>query len=155
MRLTRFTEYGLRVLMYTASAPAGRTTIAEIAQAFSISQSHLMKVVHQLGRMGVLANVRGRNGGIRLAADPSAINVGSVVRVTEGTGRPAECFESDGRPCRIAGVCRLERALQKALDAFYWTLDQVTLADLVSNKEVLVAGLHRRPKPQAAVAACQ
>src|SRR5438067_2627954 len=99
MRLTRFTDYSLRVLIYTASAPAARTTIADIARAFSISHNHLMKVVHRLGRMGVLANVRGRNGGVRLARDAAASNMGKVVRATEGTDRAAECFERGGNPC--------------------------------------------------------
>ena len=153
MRLTTFTDYSLRVLMYTASAPSGRATIADIAAAFGISQNHLMKVVHHLGRAGMLANTRGRNGGVRLARDASAIRLGDVVRSTERGDLAAECFGGDG-DCALKGTCRLEHTLREAVDAFYAALDCYTLADLVVNRPALVTILQRpmsagAPRPAA------
>ena len=147
MRLTTFTDYALRVLMYTASVPAERATIADIAAAFGISQNHLMKVVHHLGRAGVLANTRGRNGGVRLAREPSAINLGEVVRSTEHGDLAAECFGGENA-CALKGHCVLEHTLREAVDAFYGVLDRYTLADLVVNRQALVAALRNPPRPE-------
>jgi Rrf2 family nitric oxide-sensitive transcriptional repressor len=143
VRLTTFTDYSLRVLLYTAAEPAGRATIADIAKAFGISRNHLMKVVHNLGRLGVLANTRGRNGGVRLARDAAGINIGEVVRAVERSDLAAECFQSDANTCPLKGVCRLEHTLREAVEAFYRVLDGCTLADLVANRPVLVAVLRR------------
>jgi Rrf2 family transcriptional regulator, nitric oxide-sensitive transcriptional repressor len=142
LRLTAFTDYSLRVLIFIASAPDERATIAQVARAFAISEHHLVKVVHQLGRMGVLVNTRGRRGGLRLARPASAINVGEVVRATEGSDIAAECFDRERNTCPIAGKCRLERALAEALDAFHAVLARHTLEDLVSNRRVLARVLH-------------
>lgn len=141
MRLTTFTDYSLRVLMHVATAPEGRATIAEVARAFDISEHHLVKVVHLLGKEGFLVNTRGRGGGLRLAAAPRAINVGRVVRATEGPDVPAECFEPGAR-CAIRGVCRLAGVLQQAVDAFYEVLDAHTLQDLIANRARVAAILH-------------
>src|SRR3982751_6676696 len=122
MRLTTFTDYSLRVLIYVAQAPESRATIAEIARAFSISEHHLVKVVHLLGREGILDNTRGRRAGLRLARPARAINVGRVVRLAEGADRPAECFDRSTNACLLAGGCGLERVLKEALDGFYATL---------------------------------
>ena len=148
MRLTTFSDYSLRVLMYTASAPAGRTTVADIARAFRISHNHLMKVVHHLGKAGVLANTRGRNGGVRLAREAGAINVGEVVRATEHGDLAAECFGGDNA-CALKGMCRLEPALREAVEAFYGVLDRYTLADLIADRSALMAVL-RRPQADTA-----
>lgn len=138
MRLTAFTDYGLRVLMYLAAAPERRATIGEIARAFGISENHLMKVVHALGKAGLLANVRGRGGGLALARPPHMINVGAVVRSTEGEAMPAECFDRESNTCDIVRVCRLRGVLAEAVDAFYAALDRHTLADLlVQNRAAL------------------
>ena len=130
MRLTTFTDYSLRVLMYLANAPGRRGTIAEVAGFYAISEAHLVKVVHLLGREGLLRNTRGRGGGIELARAPRAISVGRTVRLTEGLDLPAECFDREHNTCRLAGRCRLERALGKALGKFYEVLDGYTLEDL-------------------------
>jgi len=130
VHLTTFTDYSLRVLIYVAHAPEGRATIAEVASAFGISEHHLVKVVHGLGRMGVLRNSRGRGGGLRLAGPPSGINVGRVVRATESTD-VAECFDPEHNTCALAGRCRLEGVLHEAVDAFHAVLDRYTLADLL------------------------
>lgn len=145
MRLTTFTDYSLRVLMFVATAPEGRATIAEVAKAFGISEHHLVKVVHALGKEGVLLNTRGRGGGLRLAAPPASIRVGRLVRATEGGDVPAECFERETNECTITRVCRLKNVLAEAVDAFYGALDQYTLADLVANRAKVGSILHFHP----------
>lgn len=137
MRLTTFTDYSLRVLMFLATEPGRRATIREIAQAFGISENHLMKVVHLLGRSGWLANVRGRGGGLQLAIPPSEINLGDVVRGTESTMMPAECFDSESNTCTIAPICELRGVLGEAARAFYAVLDRHTLEDVVRNRRAL------------------
>jgi len=138
MRLTAFTDYSLRVLMYLAAEPARRATIAEIASAFDISENHLTKVVHFLGQHRWIVTVRGKGGGIHLRGDASSICVGQVVRATEGAAVPAECFDPEADRCAIVGACRLRGVLHEAVNAFYAALDGYTLADLVHNRAVLV-----------------
>jgi Rrf2 family transcriptional regulator, nitric oxide-sensitive transcriptional repressor len=130
MRLTTFTDYSLRVLLYVAAAPGGRATIAEIARAHAISENHLVKVVHFLGKQGLLVNTRGRGGGLRLARAPQSINVGAVVRLAEADARVAECFDRGTNTCLLAGGCSLQRVLREALGSFYATLDRYSLDDL-------------------------
>lgn len=149
MKLTAFTDYSLRVLIYLAAQPDRRATIAEIATVFGVSEHHLTKVVHFLGQNGWLANVRGKGGGLALAKAPPLIGVGSVVRQTEGIDLMAECFEEAGGTCAIAPVCRLRGVLAEALAAFYTVLDRYTLADLVGNRQALakVLFLDRADRP--------
>ncbi len=141
MRLTTFTDYSLRVLMYVASQQEGRATIAEIARAYGISEHHLTKVVHFLGKEGYLDNLRGRGGGLKLARDPAEINVGEVVKLTEGGDVPAECFEKDSNACAITPDCKLKFALAEAVDAFYAVLRRHTLEDVVKNRRALAKAL--------------
>ena len=144
MRLKTFTDYSLRVLIFVAAAPEGRATIAEVAEAFDISEHHLVKVVHALGKEGVLVNTRGRGGGLRLAAPAASIRVGKLVRATEGGNAPAECFDPETNRCTITRVCRLKNVLAEAVEAFYQVLDGYTLADLVANPAKVRAILHFR-----------
>ena len=130
MRLTTFTDYSLRVLLYVAASDGGRATIAEIARAYGISEHHLVKVVHFLGKEGLLVNTRGRGGGLRLGRTPADINIGKVVRLCEGTDVPAECFDPPSNTCPLAGGCGLERMLAEAFGAFHAALDRSTLADV-------------------------
>ena len=130
MRLTAFTDYSLRLLMYVAAAPEGRATIAEVALAHGISEHHLVKVAHFLGREGILHNSRGRNGGLRFEHPPREINVGRVVRLTEGRDRPAECFDRERNTCRITRNCKLKHLLHDATGAFFKTLEGHTLASI-------------------------
>jgi Rrf2 family nitric oxide-sensitive transcriptional repressor len=144
MRLTTFTDYSLRVLIYLAAQPAERATIAQVASAFRVSENHLVKVVHFLGRKGWLSNVRGKGGGLALGLAPEDIVVGQVVRETEDVTQLAECFgESDG-DCAIAPNCRLRGVLGEAVKAFYAVLDRYTLADLVDNRQQLARVLFAR-----------
>lgn len=137
MKLTSFTDFSLRVLIFLAVDPGRRATIAEVAAAFDISENHLSKVVHFLGKQGWLVNVRGKGGGMNLAQPPGAIVIGRVVRASEGEPQPAQCFGSHPDRCRIHRTCRLKGVLKEAADAFYDVLDRYTLADLVHNRESL------------------
>lgn len=145
MRLTSFSDYALRVLMYLTIAPDNRATIDEITEKFAISRNHLTKVVHLLGQKGFLNNTRGRGGGLNLALPPEEINIGAVVRVTEGKPCPAECFNRERNQCRIARVCHLRGVLGDAAEAFYRVLDQHTLADITNNETALRASLAIAP----------
>jgi Rrf2 family nitric oxide-sensitive transcriptional repressor len=130
VRLTSFTDYSLRVLIHVASAPEGRSTIAEAARALDVSEHHLVKVAHALGKIGVLLNARGRGGGLRLAGPPSSISLARVVRSTEST-RVVECFDGPRNTCALVGNCRLETVLHEAVDAFHGVLARYTLQDLI------------------------
>jgi Rrf2 family nitric oxide-sensitive transcriptional repressor len=144
MKLTAFTDYSLRVLIYLAADPKQRATISEIASAFDISENHLVKVVHFLGKQGWIATVRGKGGGIQLAKAADAINVGRVVRDTEGAAVPAECFLPEGGGCAITAVCRLKGVLAEAVKSFYAVLDGYTLADISRNRQQLAKVLMMR-----------
>ncbi len=137
MKLTTFTDYSLRVLIFLAADPARRATIAEIADAFQISESHLMKVVHFLGKQGWVATVRGKGGGMALGQPADTIFLGEVVRLTEGAPHPAECFGEGESHCAIADICRLRGVLGEAVAAFLAVLDRYTLADLVVDRAAL------------------
>lgn len=151
MKLTTFTDYCLRVLIYLGAVPARRATIAEIATSFDISESHLTKVVHFLGKKGWVATVRGKGGGMSLGAPPERINLGEVVRAAEGAPVPAGCFDASGEHCSIARLCRLRGVLGEAVAAFLAVLDRYTLADLVVNREALAPILFiSKPDPRQA-----
>lgn len=152
MKLTSFTDYSLRVLIYLAAEPERRATVAEIASAFTIKENHLTKVVHFLGQQGWLATVRGKGGGISLALPADQIPVGAVVRQTEGADLPAECFDHDSNTCSLARVCRLRGALKEAADAFHAVLDRYTVEDLVHNRRALVTLMTRARRPAAGTA---
>lgn len=130
MRLTLHTDYSFRVLMYACIKGDELSTITEIAERFQISRSHLMKVVNELGQLGYLETVRGKNGGFRLMRKPSQINVGAVVRDTEEELSVVGCLQGSGY-CRIEAACVLRRALQEATTAFLAVLDKYTLEDLI------------------------
>ena len=143
MRLTTFSDYSLRVLIYLAAAPEGRSTIADIARAFGISENHLVKVVQLLGREGILRNTRGRNGGVQLARPADRINVAEVMRLTEGGDMPAECFDRETNTCALAGGCGLQRILKEAVEKFYAVLGQYSVADLRASPRKLAVLLRR------------
>lgn len=136
MRLTAYTDYSLRVLIRLALEPDELATIAEIAAVYDISEHHLMKVVHELGRAGYVETLRGRGGGLRLARRPAQINVGEVVRRMEPDFALAVCFR-ESEHCAIESSCSLNRVLEEALDAFMQVLNAYTLADLVKRPKAL------------------
>ena len=129
LRLTRYTDYALRVLLYVGAQPDRVCSISEMARAYGISQNHLMKVVHDLGRANYVASARGRFGGIRLARPAAEINVGAVVRHTEDDFNLVDCPN-----CIIAPACGLNSVLADALAAFIAVLDGYTLEDLLSKR---------------------
>ncbi|MCE9569796.1 MAG: Rrf2 family transcriptional regulator [Rhodocyclales bacterium] len=144
MKLTTFSDYTLRVLMYLALSRDRLATVPEIAAAYGISENHLMKVAHQLVRSGVVESVRGKGGGIRLALAPEDVRLGSVVRASEGTAPIVECLSDEVATCCIAPACKLSAVLSRAFDALYASLDEYTLADLVRKPRALEAILVRR-----------
>ncbi|WP_227935094.1 Rrf2 family transcriptional regulator [Alkalihalobacillus deserti] len=138
MRLTIYTDYSLRVLIYLSTLSENeKTNIKEIATAYGISKNHLMKVIFQLGKLGLIETTRGRNGGIRLALEPNEINIGSVVRHTEDDLNIVECFNPEQNTCAISPVCKLKGVLDQALKAYLEVLDHYTLADLTKNQSLL------------------
>ena len=148
MRLTAYTDYTLRTLMYLAVDTGRPATIAEIARTYRISETHLMKIVHQLGVAGDIETIRGRNGGIRLGKSAAAINLGTVVRRTEPDMDLVACF-GNTEICTIGSACVLRTALHEALAAFLAVLDRYTLADLVAPRQQLGALLGLGPRPAA------
>ncbi|MCF8179092.1 MAG: Rrf2 family transcriptional regulator [Sulfuritalea sp.] len=143
MKLTTFSDYTLRVLMFLALNRDRLATIPEIAAAYEISENHLMKVVHQLARAGVIESVRGKGGGVRLARAPEEIRLGDVVRCSEGNAPIVECLADDVSACCIAPACRLSAILVSAFEAMYASLDEYTVADLVRSPRSLNALLVR------------
>ncbi|BAZ93292.1 DNA-binding protein [Thiohalobacter sp. COW1] len=139
MRLTTFSDYTLRVLIYLAVQEHSVTTIAGIAEAYGISKNHLMKVVHQLAGDGYVETTRGKGGGVRLKQAPEAISIGAVLRRTEADSVLVECFRPQGSECRIETACMLRGIFHQAEEAFYGVLDDITLAQVVENRARLQA----------------
>lgn len=138
VRLTVYTDYSLRTLMYLGVRGKDHlATIQEIADAYQISKNHLMKVTYDLGQLGYIETIRGRGGGIRLAFEPEQINIGEVVRKTEDDFHLVECFNPENNLCKISPECRLKFALQEALNAYLAVLDTYTLADVLVSTDVL------------------
>lgn len=154
MRLTAMTDYSMRLLMYLGEHPDRLCTIGEVAQAYGISQPHLMKVTNRLSRAGWIETIRGKNGGMRLAHEPADISVGAVVRDTENDLALVECM-GDKQQCTLIGRCALPRVLSGALKKFLDHLDQFTLADLLEpagdtvmrqpEKQIRTVSIHTVP----------
>ncbi|HUV99503.1 MAG TPA: Rrf2 family transcriptional regulator [Gallionella sp.] len=130
MRLTLYTDYSLRVLLYLASKEEENVTITEIADFYQISRNHLVKVVHNLGLDGYIMTSRGRNGGLKLAKPAKEIMVGELVRSTEPDLDLLECFNPATNKCVISRSCSLKSVVFNAQAAFLEVLDQYTLADI-------------------------
>lgn len=142
MRLTAYTNYALRTLMFCALHPGQTVRMEDVSDAYGISRAHLMKAARQLGQLGYLENIRGRSGGVRLAMVPGAIVIGDVVRHTEGDLELVECFNPDSNTCPLIGVCKLSVLFRSGLNAFFAELDKVTLADMISEGPTLLARLN-------------
>lgn len=141
MRLTAFTNYALRTLMFAALRGEALSQVDEVAQAHRIPRTHIVKCVHQLGRWGLLDNVRGRGGGFRLARPPGSITVGEVVRLTEDGLTLVECFDPSTNTCPLCGACALSYGMQRALAAFLAVLDSMTIADIARDRQELLPRL--------------
>ena len=153
MRLTVYTDYALRVLMYLAVHPEPMPTIGEIATSYGVSRNHLMKVVYELGVAGYIETARGKKGGLRLAGPASDIGLGDLVRQTEPDLALVPCFDPVNVSCALTPACKLRGVLHQAQAAFLKVLDDHTLADLVDNRLVLDHLLARQaPAPDEIVA---
>jgi Rrf2 family nitric oxide-sensitive transcriptional repressor len=130
MRLTLFTDYSLRVLLYLSHKKGAPATITEIAEFYKISRHHLVKVVHNLGMIGFVETTRGKNGGMRLARDADGISIGDIVRRTEPDLNLLECFDPRTDRCTISSVCRLKGLLVGATSAFMAELDRHALHEI-------------------------
>jgi Rrf2 family nitric oxide-sensitive transcriptional repressor len=143
MQLTLYTDYSLRVLVYLGLKTDELATISEIAKTYAISRNHLVKVVHNLSSHGYVDAVRGKGGGLRLARAAEQINIGDVVRHTETNFDLVECFNKDEPgECPIISVCKLKSGLRQAFRAFMAVLDEITLADVLSNRDELARPLN-------------
>lgn len=135
MRLTKQTNYAIRMMMYCGTVEGGRLSrVQEIATAYGVSELFLFKILQPLVEAGLMETVRGRKGGVRLAKPASDITLYEVVRVTEDNFAMAECFESDAADCPLVDSCSLNAALYKALNAFFAVLQGYTIADLVHDR---------------------
>lgn len=130
MKLTHYSDYSLRVLIFLGIRTERLATISEIAESYGISRNHVVKVVHHLGQLGYVETLRGKRGGLRLAGRPEDINIGKLVRETEASLQIVECF-GDDKACVLSPVCVLKNVLNEALVAFLATLDRYTLKDLI------------------------
>ncbi len=148
MRLTTYTDYALRTLLHVGTHQDRLVTVDEIASLHAISKNHVMKVVHQLGVFGVIATIRGRSGGLRLARPAAEVNIGAVVRFTESDFYMAACFDPDGYPCGLHGACGLQQVLVDATAAYLAVLDATTLADLLPEPAPEHAIVRFHPRPQ-------
>ena len=148
MHLNTFTDYALRVLIYTAAREPERVSLDELAEAYGISRNHLVQVVSKLAKVGYLQTVRGRGGGIRIGKPATEITLGEVVRATEPGFEMAECFQKGGNHCRLTPVCQLKGILDEATRAFLEKLESYTLSDIVSDRAAVLEALGT-PAPAA------
>jgi len=155
MRLTSYTDYSLRTLMFLADHRDRLVTIAEIAEAHGIAKNHLTKVVNHLGTLGYIETLRGRNGGLRLGREPADINIGAVVRQTENDFFMAACFDAESSGCMYSGQCNLQGTLGAATQAFLAVLDGATLEGMLRPTKKAARGttktvqLHFKPPKRA------
>lgn len=146
MRLTQFTDYGLRVLMYLATREDGHVTTEELAQLFNVSWNHLLKVVHRLCELGYVEAKRGAQGGVRILPGTWDVTVGEIVRNLESQLDLVECFDERTNSCPITSVCRLAPLLERATTAFLRELDGTRLRDLVVRPAEMRDALPVRPR---------
>lgn len=147
MRLTRQTNYAVRMLMYCAANDGQLSRIGDIAEAYSVSELFLFKILQPLTKSGLVVSVRGRNGGIRLGRAATDITLLDVVKVTEENFAMAECFENDATECPLVNSCGLNTALRKALAAFFDVLSTYSIDDLVKARPSInfLLGLEEQP----------
>lgn len=132
MRLTQFSDYSLRLLVYLAGRPDVSSTIGEIATWYGISKPHLVKVAHNLVKLGYVKSVQGKGGGLRLAKPPGQINLADLVRRTEPDFTTVECFDTKTNTCRITRTCKLKHTLHNATNAFLRVLEGQTLETIAT-----------------------
>jgi len=135
MQLTLYTDYSLRVLAYLAMKKDELVTISEIAAFYRVSRNHLVKVVHNLANRGFIETVRGKNGGMRLAAPAEEIGIGDVVRVTEPNFHIVECLDEANDNCVVEPACALKAVLEEANRQFLAVLDRFSVADILKRDQ--------------------
>ncbi|UDL90417.1 Rrf2 family transcriptional regulator [Mesorhizobium sp. PAMC28654] len=139
MRLTNFSDYALRMLMYAAASGGRLITIEEAARVFNVSRTHLNKVANALTRSGYLKAILGRSGGLVLGRQPELIRIGDVIRLTEPDFALVECFAT-GNQCVLTRCCKLSGMFGEAMASFQNTLDRYTLADVTLMPEDFLGG---------------
>lgn len=135
MHLTRFTDYGLRCLMYLAARPQELSSVKMISDHYGISRNHLVKVVHRLSQLGYIETTKGKGGGIRIASGTADLKLGNLIQSLEPNMSTVECFDANTNTCNISDQCQLKHLLYDATRAFIDKLDEYTLADTVSNAD--------------------
>lgn len=138
MKLTSYSNFALRSLQLAALRHPELTRVDDVVRAHGLSYAHIVKIVHELGKAGFVETVRGRKGGFRLARPAAEISVGDVIRLTEGPIELVECFNPSKNTCPLIGVCHLSVKLHEATNAFFKVLDDVTIADISSNRSALL-----------------
>lgn len=136
MQLNKYTDYSLRTLIYLGVFEDRLCTTDELSKGFTISKNHLVKIVHRLSKLGFIETIPGRNGGIRLAKEPSKIKIVDVITEMESGFKIAECFES-GNNCSITPICKLKEILKEGLDSFINSIEKYTLADVIPKQNQL------------------
>lgn len=139
MKLTSYTNFALRSLQLAALKAPDLIRVDDVVRVHGLARPHIVKIVHELGQAGYVKTQRGRGGGFRLAKPAEGIIIGDVVRLTEGPLDLVECFNPENNTCPLIGICKLSRALQEATRAFMAVLDDLTLADIASNRSDLLA----------------
>lgn len=139
MKLTSYTNFALRSLQLAALKAPDLVRVDDVVRVHGLARPHIVKIVHELGLAGYIETQRGRGGGFRLGHPAEEIIVGDVVRLTEGPLELVECFNPENNTCPLIGICKLSRALQEATRAFMAVLDDLTLADIASNRSDLLA----------------
>ncbi len=152
MRLTKQTNYAVRILMYCAANEGQLSRIGDIAKAYGLSELFLFKILQPLNKAGLVETVRGRNGGVRLGRAADQINLFDVVKVTEDNFSMADCFEQHVTECPLVNSCGLNSALRKALNAFFEVLSEYTIDDLVKSRPQIsfLLGIENSVIPTAA-----
>lgn len=139
MKLTAYSNYALRSLQLAALRSPDLVRVDDVVKVHGLARPHIVKIVHELGQAGLVETRRGRGGGFRLARPAEEIVVGNVIRLTEGPLDVVECFNPEKNTCPLIGICKLSRALREATKAFMAVLDDLTLADIASNKSELLS----------------
>lgn len=139
MQLTNFTDYGLRTLMYVAARSENTVSVKEIAEHYGISRNHLVKIVHRLAQLGYIKTAKGKGGGIKIANNMEKLRLGDLIKELEPNMTIVECFDPENNTCRITDACQLKHYLFEATQNFISTMNKYTLADTITNKEVLFA----------------
>lgn len=135
MRLTQFTDYSLRTLIFLALHPNKRVTINQLTDAYGISRNHLRSVVHKLAKLGYVNSIQGKGGGLTLAMPAADISLADVVQECESDFYIVECFNPDGKTCAIEPLCILKQALHSAFQSFLHALENYSIEDLIYNRK--------------------